>query len=76
MISEMRGDFVIYTWGACHASVCTSLSLEDAEKRVNQELPTGIDSRWKKSKEPFRGGEPNPCPCPDAETHKHYLFNC
>lgn len=70
-------DFVAYSVGLCCASVCSSLPVEEVTERLNQRYPTGISSQWMHSTEKFRGGEPNPCPCPDApETHKHYLFQC
>lgn len=71
-------DFEVYSLGLVAASVCSSLSLEETKKRLNEEHPTGIESQWELSKDKqFRGGQPNPCPCDQhPETHKHYLFNC
>jgi hypothetical protein len=71
-------DFTVYAHGICAVSVCTNLSPEEAEKRLNEELPTGIESKWKLSEDKtFAGGQPHPCPCDkNPETHKHYLFNC
>ena len=71
-------DFHAYSVGICYASACTSLPIEEATARLNDEHPTGISSQWAPSTAPtFRQGSPNPCPCPDhPETHKHYLFNC
>jgi hypothetical protein len=47
------------------------------------EHPTGITSKWRKSKDKtfaaggVGGALPNPCPCNTCpKTHKHYLFNC
>ena len=70
--------FQVYSYGPICASVCTSLSLAEATRRLNQERPTGIESQWRKSKDKtFRTGQPNPCPCENnPSTHKHYLFNC
>lgn len=70
-------EFTVYGVGMCHASVCTSLSLPEATKRLNMESPTGLDHGWAKKDATFAGGGPNPCECPDhPETHKHYLFSC
>ena len=69
-------DFTLYSWSLFYASVCTSLAPDEAKQRLNNELPTGIDSEWSLAVEPFATGEPNPCQCPDAYTHKHYLFAC
>lgn len=70
-------DFRAYSVGFCCASVCTSLSDEQATVRLNQEHPTGLASGWAVSTdEKFAGGQPNPCPCPDVAGHRHVLFNC
>lgn len=71
-------DFDVYAIGLCAASVCSSLPPEEIVTRINNEYPTGIDSKWAMSDDPtFRGGEPNPCPCDSGpETHKHYLMEC
>lgn len=74
----MPDDFIAYAVGLCCASVCTSLPIEEATKRLNTEHPTGVTSLWEPSKDPtFSGGQSNPCPCDQhPDTHKHYLFNC
>jgi len=70
-------DFIIYAWDLCYASVCSSLSPEETKQRLNQEIPTGIQSQWDFAQEPFKDGTPNPCPCNKApDTHRHYLFVC
>ncbi len=70
-------DFEVYSFGACFASVCTSLPVSEATDRLNAEYPTGIKSRWELAREDFRTGESNPCPCSRSPaTHKHYLFEC
>lgn len=67
-------DFTVYAEGLCMASVCTSLSDEDATERMPA---TGISSRWQIADEPFRDGTPNGSPCPDnPDTHRHLLFEC
>lgn len=72
-----RAAFVVYSHGIVHASACTSLTDDAATAKMNVEYPTGIDSRWQITGEPFRTGEPNGVPCHDApETHRHVLFTC
>ncbi len=72
-----RSEFDAYAAGICYASVCTSLSDEEATRRLNRQFPTGV-SPWAVSENPtFNDGfRPNPSPCPDAETHRHILFSC
>jgi hypothetical protein len=70
------GEFTIYSEGFCFCSVCTSLTLEEAEERVNAQL-LSVPTRWTLHDGPFKGGESNPCPCnKKPETHKHMLFSC
>lgn len=70
-------EFETYSVGIVSASVCTSLSVDEAAKRLNVEQPTGISSKWSLSTDKtFSGGEPNGCDCPDHRGNKHYLFNC
>lgn len=70
--------FEIYAIGLVHTSVCSSLTLKETIKRVNNETPTGISSRWKLSMDKkFADGQMNPCPCEESpDTHVHYLLNC
>jgi hypothetical protein len=78
-MSDKPKDFEAYSIGLVAASVCTSLPVEDAALRLNQEHPTGINSQWHLSEDKFfsDGETPNGAPCPDhPKTHKHYLFNC
>lgn len=68
-------DFTVYSIGLCYASVCTSLPPEEAERRMNTEIPTGTAREWSIAQEPFATGADNPCPCEQKpETHKHYLM--
>jgi hypothetical protein len=71
-------DFIVYDLGIVYAAVCTSLTEAETVARVNEQYPTGIDSRWEISKQPnFATGEPHPCPCEKLPiTHKHYLLSC
>jgi len=72
----IAGYFVAYGVGLVHASVCTDLSDEEATAALNREHPTGV-SPWSISTDKtFSGGEPNPCPCPDASGRRHILFSC
>jgi hypothetical protein len=78
MTNDNASDFEAYSVGICQASVCTSLSLRQAMKRLNAEHPTGIRSKWRISSDAtFATGQKNGCPC-DAHpaTHRHYLFTC
>lgn len=73
------GTFVfnVYSLGICCASVCTSLTDEQATNRLNESHPTGLDHGWSIADEAFQTGESNPCPCNDApDTHRHILFVC
>lgn len=77
--SRMMGsaeDFEIYNEGICYASVCTVLSIKDAEDMLNMLKP--VSGQWRKSKDrTFRTGQPNPCDCEQHPgTHKHILFSC
>lgn len=71
-------DFRAYAVGIANASVCTSLTDEQATARLNTEHPTGIDSPWSISPDDtFASGQPNPRPCDDLPaTHRHILFSC
>lgn len=70
-------DFIVYSTGLCYSSVCTTLSdKEEIAERMNMGHPTGISSRWQVATEPFKGGEPNPCPCPDHPGRRHFLLVC
>lgn len=67
-------NFSVYSEGLCFASVCTSLTNEEAAARM---LPAGTDRGWRVSTEDFRDGTPNGSPCPQQpETHRHLLFDC
>lgn len=70
-------EFTPYAVGLCYASVCTTLTTEEATGRLNIERPTGV-SPWAPSSDPtFRQGGPNPGPCDRwPDTHRHILFEC
>lgn len=70
-----QSEFTAYTVGLCYASVCTSLSDEEATERLNTEHPSGV-TPWAIADEPFASGAPNPNPCEDEDTHRHILFSC
>lgn len=74
----MAEAFCIYADGLVHASVCTSLTDEQAIDRINEEFPTGIPNQWEISPdEKFASGERNGCPCETLpDTHRHLLFVC
>lgn len=72
-------DIQLYSVGivTCSACVPKDMSIEDIEKGVNTQLPTGISSRWAISKDKtFRQGKSNPCECDQDSNKKHYLLNC
>ena len=71
-------EFTVYGQGLCCASVCTSLSPEDAAQRLNTTHPTGIDSKWELSEDEYFADKVNKngCQCPDYPENKHYLFVC
>jgi hypothetical protein len=71
-------EFEVYSIGLCSASVCTGLSIKQAEELLNTQYPTGIASKWELSKDThFRGGKMlNGCDCPDHPGNKHFLMNC
>lgn len=70
----------VYSSGICHCSVCVpkELTHEQIEEQVNLEHPTGINSKWRISKDKtFKGGEANPCACNYLpESNLHYLMEC
>lgn len=70
----------IYSIGIVTCSVCVpkDATVEQIEKQVNKELPTGINSAWKVSKDTtFKEKErTNPCQCDQDENRLHYLLNC
>jgi hypothetical protein len=71
-------DFVMYSIGFVHASVCSNLPPEEVVARANHEHHPGTMNGWTLSADThFHGGAPNPCPCDrHPETHKHYLLDC
>lgn len=70
-------DFDAYSVGLVYASVCTSLSLQEATDRLNTEHPTGIKTEWMLHDASFASGKDNPCPCDRSpKTHMHMLFSC
>lgn len=70
--------FTAYSVGLCFASVCTTLTDDEAATRLNAEHPTGIPSPWRPSAQlTFAQGGSNPGPCDThPETHRHVLFEC
>lgn len=70
-------EFEAYSIGIVHASICTSLEVDDAVDRMNLEHPTMISSPWSLSDDKtFSSGEANGCDCPDHPGNKHYLLSC
>ncbi|MGP4092977.1 hypothetical protein [Nonomuraea sp. KM90] len=70
-------SFTVITVGLCVATVCTSVTNDEATGRLNVAHPTGISTRWELAGDPFPNGDPNPSPCRDhPDTHRHLLFHC
>jgi len=69
---------VFYAEGPCMASICAPMFLTAQEivAQANYYHPTGISSAWKVAEEPFRSGDPNPCPCDRDAQRVHYLLSC
>lgn len=68
-------DFVVLRWSVMDAQVCTSLDEDEATKRLNEELPTGISSDWAPVHN--EGEHRDPVACEKfPETHRHILFTC
>jgi hypothetical protein len=70
--------FRIISKGIVYMTVCTnSNNKKDIEEFANTENPTGINNKWKISKDKkFHTGETNPCLCEKEKGFKHYLLNC
>ncbi len=74
----------IYARGICHSSVCAPASKghEEIERLANIYNPTGIESKWKVSKDPhFADGTINGCFCEtwkadSSQPKKHWLLVC
>ena len=74
---ETPPEFTAYAMGLCFASVCTTLTDEEATARLNVESPTGIESQWRVSPAAtFARGGPNPGLCEESPAHRHLLFEC
>jgi hypothetical protein len=71
-------EFEAYSIGICSASICTSLPIEEAVKRMNDENPTFISSDWELADDEYflDNKNLNGCNCPDHEGNKHYLLTC
>lgn len=72
----LEDDFIVYSEGICFASVCTTLSVDDATKELNTRRPSGLHHGWSLSKESFATGQSNPCACDQDAARRHMLFNC
>lgn len=64
----------VYSEGLLFASACTTLNDAEVDAAMAV-LPSGTSGGWTRSKEPFAGGQPNPCPCDASpESRRHILF--
>lgn len=73
------GDIFFIASGIVCCSVCVpkGMSREVIERKVNEQTPTGIGSRWAVSADQhFATGEANPCICETDTERMHYLLNC
>ena len=61
---------------ACSVCVIKGTNKKEIEKVVNDENPTGIDSKWKIHKGNFVEGEKNPHDCEKDKNREHYLLTC
>lgn len=78
-MDDQNDPVELYALGLICASACApkDMDREAVERSVNSQHPTGIRSRWCVADEPFRTGEPNPCPCNDhPEERLHWLLVC
>lgn len=68
-------DLTVYHEGLCYASVCTSLTDEQADAMMATR-PCGTTGGWRRSADThFAGGEPHPAPCDrDPDTRRHLLY--
>ena len=69
----------IYTWGVCSLSCCApkEMTREEIENSVNEQQPTGIDSKWKISTDQtFSSGKPMPNQCEQESNNQHWLLHC
>jgi len=67
-------DFIVYASGLCYASVCTTLTGEQAAAQM---FPAGTRRGWHLSDEDFANGTPNGSPCERyPDTHRHFLLDC
>jgi hypothetical protein len=74
---EPRGALYVYAVGLCYCSVCTDIEdLGELTARLNEVQPAGTQGGWRKAHKPFKGGLPNPCPCDEDPSRRHYLFEC
>lgn len=72
---RLAGDeLTVYAEGLCFASVCTSLTDEQADALMAQR-PSGTAAGWRRSADThFAGGLPNPCPCEHQLGRRHILY--
>jgi len=71
----MSEEFKAYSTGLCFASVCTSLTNEEATRKLNEEHPTGVHP-WTIHDGDFANGVKNPSPCGKNPNNRHILFSC
>ena len=74
-------DLFVYASGLPVCSVCIPEDMPEdrMEELTNKQNPTGVDSKWKVSKDKeFVSGEPMPNKCEKYPQEKrlHYLLNC
>lgn len=73
-----EGNYIILGETILYLRVCSSMSVEDTLRAVNEVRPPGTsNNEWVYTDEPLPGsGDSRTVKCADAEGKKHYVFNC
>jgi hypothetical protein len=71
-------EFYVLKVGMVAALVCTRLPVREATKRLNQQSPTGINSRWSRAAKgrKFTTGEENGVACDEVAGNRHWIYTC
>ncbi|GEP12290.1 hypothetical protein [Methylobacterium gnaphalii] len=68
----------VYARGLLMCSACAPAEMDGpaVAAAVSRDHPSGTELGWAIAKEPFRDGEPNPCPCNVDAARRHWLLEC